>query len=115
MPLRGSYRLQSVLRSGLLVPVTCSEACNVKVELFISASAARRLGLPAARRLVLVGRASTRVAAPGTVRVRVKLKPNARRAMRSVRKIGLTVRATATDLAGNTRVVKRTVTLKRRP
>jgi hypothetical protein len=114
MPLRRSYRLQSVLRSGLLVPVTCSEACNVKVELLVGASAAH-LGLATAQRLVLVGRASRRLAAPGTVQLRVKLKSNARRALSSVRKrSGLTVRATATDLAGNTRIVKRNVTLKRR-
>jgi hypothetical protein len=113
MPLRRSYRLQSVLRSGLLVPVTCSEACNVKVELRVGASAAH-LGLPTAQRLALVGRASKRLPAPGTVQLRVKLKSNARHALSSVRKIRLTVRATATDLAGNTRIVKRNVTLKRR-
>ena len=82
------------------------------IALRIRASLARRLGVPAAQRLVVVGRNTARLAAPGVAKVRVKLKPKARRALRSARRIPLMIRATATDAAANTRVVERTVTLK---
>ena len=113
MTLKASYRLQPVLRDGLLVPLACTEACELTVRLRLRPAVAARLEPAAARRPMVAGRATRRLSGPGAARVRVKLSAKARRALRPLRRVRLTVQATATDVAGNVRKVERQVTLKR--
>lgn len=107
--LRASYRLTPVLRSGLLVTATWSEVRRVRVELRLTRGTARRLHL----RSVVAGSVSRRLSGAGSTPLWVKLEASARRALRSTRRVQLTVRTTATDAAGKRQVVNRKVTLKR--
>lgn len=87
-PRRG---LRRVLRRGLRVRVRCSEACALRVEL-----TARHGG----RRLVLAsGRASR--ARRGTTTVRLRFSARRRRSLARGRYLRATLRARATDRAGN--------------
>ncbi|CAA9481424.1 MAG: hypothetical protein AVDCRST_MAG67-895 [uncultured Solirubrobacteraceae bacterium] len=102
-------RLSDAGRS-LVVTVRCSEACSLSAELSAGAAAARRAGLGRTRGVLargswsLAGAGRTYVFARWTSTVR-KLRPG--------RRLKATLRLTATDPAGNRRVVSRSIELRR--
>jgi hypothetical protein len=105
-------RLRVVLRRGLRVTLSCSEACTADARLVLSRTLARRFHLPARAPLV-VARRTVRLAKAGRTTVTLRLTRRAVRALRNVRRLTLTLRVSARDAAGNARVRTRPVTLRR--
>ena len=104
--------LAKTVRSGLAVPTTCSEQCNLVAELTLDRATARRLGIAAARRVV-VGRGKATLAAGQKKTVKVKLVAKARRKLARASRVRLQLVLVATDAAGNRTQVKRSLTLKK--
>jgi len=90
---------RAALLRGLIVRVTCSEACTVSAQLLLDRRTARRLGLAAAT--VTIGRASKRLAGAGSAKLRLRPSAQARRRLRRGRLGKVTIRVRATDKAGN--------------
>jgi hypothetical protein len=103
-------RLAPALRRGVPARVVCGEPCTARLRLLVAARLARRLGIA---RSVVVGRASARLTAPGSRRVRVRFSEKSRRGLAAARSVRLVLRAVTTDAAGNRRTLSRRVTLRR--
>lgn len=104
--------LAKTVRSGLAVPATCSEQCNLEAELSLDRATARRLGIAQAKRVV-VGRGKAALAAGQKKTVKVKLVAKARRKLARASRVRLQLVLVATDAAGNRTQLKRSVTLQR--
>jgi hypothetical protein len=87
--------LRDVARKGLAVRVACDERCTMVVTVAVPRPVARRLRVPAKL-------ATARFTIAGPTTVRVKLSKRANRALRTQRRIAFRVRATPTDVVGNT-------------
>jgi hypothetical protein len=105
-------KLGALLKSGLPVSFTCNTVCSAKFELLMTKKLAKRLGIAAARPVV-IGRGSGKVSASGTKKVAVKLTAKAKRRLKKVRRVTVTLRSTVTDAAGKKTVRTRKLTLKR--
>ena len=103
------HRLAEV-RAGLVVRLRCSEACGATAELVLNRATARRLGL---RRSRVVAGGSARLEGRGTTYAFVRFTKKARRALFRRGPVRATLTATAVDPAGNTRILKRRVELRR--
>ena len=103
--------LRSALAGRLRTRAGCSERCTVTVDLVADARTARALGL--GRSATRIGGASATLARAGQVSVAVRLTRAAKTALRTRRSVKVTVRATATDVAGNRRTRSRSITLRR--
>jgi hypothetical protein len=90
---------------------TCSEACGLVVSLLIDARTARRLGI--ASRTVVIGRGRAQLDQAGSTKVRVRISKKVAKRLRKARRLKLSVRVQATDLAGNRRTVTRKLRVKR--
>jgi hypothetical protein len=101
-------RLQTALRTGLRVTVTCPERCSATSSLRLDARTARRLRRPA---VVGMARASLRRAGAA----RFVLRPDAavRRPLGRLRQVAVTVDTTVRVDGGASRRIKRTLLLKR--
>ena len=104
--------LASSRSRGLSLAATCSEACTFTAELTIDRRTARRFGLASAKRVV-VGRATTSLAAGQKKTLRVKFSSKAKRKLARAKKVKVQVALRAVDSAGNATESKRTVTLKK--
>jgi hypothetical protein len=93
--------VRSILRGGLNVRLTCSEACLVTGELRISRALARSLGLRSPQASVVIGRGTGARLTAGAVSLTLTLTDRARRALRRLRSGEMTVRLTAIDAADN--------------
>jgi hypothetical protein len=104
--------LARALARGVAVRLGASEAISAVVTVRVSAAAARRLRLPGRR--VTIGRLAVTVKQGGTRSLRVTASVQAKRALRraragrygpgarrAARRLAITLRATATDAAGN--------------
>ena len=100
-------KLKQVLAKGLHLTLATNEAGKATVTVTVDAATARKLHLKRE-----VGRASADVRA-GKLELTVKLTAKARKAIKKLRKVRLTVRAVVTDAAGNPATRSMTVTLKR--
>jgi hypothetical protein len=87
-------RLKALVKQGIRVPLVCSERCESTTQLVLGRATAKRLRLP-----TVIGRYRTSL--DGRKVVRVKLSRAAARKLRRTRTLALTVRAGATDRAGN--------------
>jgi hypothetical protein len=111
--LRG-LRLAGFLRSGLVVRLSCAEACQADVKLTVPAAVGRQLGLRKGKSKlpVVIGSASAKLTnKQKTVVVRLTAK-----ARKSLRKLGRSVRVTVVvraSSAGRATTSKRTVTVRR--
>jgi subtilisin-like proprotein convertase family protein len=102
-------RLARALRRGVPARVSCGEPYTARLRLLLAARPASRLGI--VRRVV--GRATVRLTAPGSRRVRVRFSKKARPGLAQARSVRLALRAAFTDAAGNRRTLSRRVTLRR--
>jgi hypothetical protein len=108
----GRIPLRKLLRSGLPVSFTCSGACTAKFELLMSRRAARKMGLAAATPVV-IGRANKALLTPGSGKAVVKLTAKAKRRLKRVRSVVVTLRGRFADAAGKKTVQAKKLTLKR--
>ena len=106
-------RLAAAVRRGLSVLVRCSEACRARVDVRVDGATARRLRLARSARPVTVAAADAALAGARPERVALRLTAAARRALRSQRRVTMTLSAAVADRAGNTRRTSRRATLRR--
>ena len=108
---RSRLSLAKALRRGIPATVGCSVACGYRTSLLLDARTAKRLHIS---RRVASGQRTTNLTGVGRRTIRIKLARRARTALRNVASVKLTVRATATDRAGNTSASRtRRTTLRR--
>jgi hypothetical protein len=115
--LGSTRRLATVVRDGLRVTTSgCTPqlgaAVRVRTELVVSRAAARSAGLVARAATVAIGRGTARLDLGRTVTVRTRLTTAARRALRTHRRLAVTVRISAREGA-TTDQTTRKVTLHR--
>src|SRR4051794_5126356 len=96
----GTRKLKlSALMKGPRFAVSCSEACKVDALLALDKRTGKKLGL-GTRAANIVGRGSATLAS-GKGSVRVKLASKARKKLKRVRSVKVTLAVAATDAAGN--------------
>lgn len=107
--IKATQKLASLLKKGLPVPVTCSEACTIDAGLALDAKTAKKLKLPKT-----VGTARASIASSGAKTLNVKLTEKAAKALKKTKRFFVTVRLKVTDAAGNVAPVSpRKVAVKR--
>jgi subtilisin family serine protease len=111
--LGGRGALKLLLASKLRVTTTAGERASLRVELRLDGRTAKKLHLTTRSSAVTVATGTASIAKAGTAKVRVRLTPEAKRALKAVGRLKVSVRATATDAAGNARTRGRTVTITR--
>ena len=107
-----AQRLRTVLRHGLRATVSCTEPCTADVRLVLSRALARRYRL-ARRSAPTVAHRTVRLLRPGRLPLRLHLTRRAVRALRNAPRITFTLRTSARDAAGNTRLRTTSVALLR--
>jgi subtilisin family serine protease len=108
---RKRMRLGTLLRRGVRVRARCGETCTFRVNLALRRATAASITVVS--RNVVVGKARGRVAGAGSKLVRLRLSARSRRLLRRVRPKRLSVRAAATDAAGNRVTLNRALKLVR--
>ncbi len=103
----GGQKLKQVLAKGLHLTLATNEAGKATVAVTVDAKTARKLHIKPQ-----VGSATANVGS-GKLELTVKLTAKARKAIKKLRKVRLSVRAVVTDAAGNSAHPSMTVTLKR--
>src|SRR4051794_19442099 len=112
--LAGRHALKLLLAGRLKASVTASERATVRFELRVDGRTAKKLRLAkSTKKPVRIGTGSARLTAAGTKAGPLKLTSAAKRALGRLRSVKVTLRATATDAAGNARTRSRTVTVTR--
>jgi len=106
--IRTRHRWEEI-EDALIVRVRCSEACQIKAEVVVARSLARRVKL----RRTTVASGSAAVEAATSTYAFVRFDRAARRALRKRSRAAVTLRVRATDRAGNTRRVSERLTLRR--
>jgi subtilisin family serine protease len=102
LTLASARRLGTVVSRGLALRARCSERCGLKLRVVVDARTARRAGLSRSRQPVVVGRTSV-AATPRAGTIVIRLARRAALRLRRLRRVRLTVRASAADEAGNVR------------
>jgi hypothetical protein len=101
-------RLLTVLRRGFASRVNCNEACRLGATLAISRRSARRLRMSA-----VVARGSRAMGPAGTRSLRLRFSRRASSKLRNAPSVGITLKLTAVDAAGNRRTLSRRFRLRR--
>ncbi len=105
----------------LLIAVKTNEPGLIVAQAAIDARLAKKLKLPAngqvftsaKARPAIVGTGRATAPKPGTYTLRLKLTRAAKKKLAKVKRVKLSIRVRVADTAGNRRLVKKTVTLKR--
>jgi len=108
-----SYRISAISsKNGLVVRVSCRQACSIRGSLGISGSTAKQLGL--GRRPLTIGSGANRLRTAGTAGLKLRLTSAAERALRHRRKVSTTLRIVARPIGGGSSVTfSKVLTLKR--
>jgi hypothetical protein len=106
---KSTQRLEEV-GGGLVVRLSCSEACSAKAEVVVDSKLARRLKL---RGTTVVARGTAKVEGAGATYAFVRFDARARKGIWKLKRTPLTLKVAATDPAGNTRRVSARLTLAR--
>jgi len=113
LALSSRRRLRVVLSRGLALRARCSERCGVRMRMVVNGRSARQSGLSrSSSQTVVVGRTVVAMA-PGAKRVVIRFGREARTRLRHLRSVRLSVRAVATDRAGNARPRSLKILLRR--
>ncbi len=107
-----THRLSTVLRVGLAFRVQPPGAGRMTFELLLTRTVARRLGLAAAAKPVVIGR-MTRATSGRSTLVKLKLTKKARKRLRRARRVTVTLRMTFTSTTGARKSASRKLTLRR--
>jgi hypothetical protein len=97
-----------VLAKGLAIIASCSEPCTLRLQLVVDKKTAKKLKL--GKKATVVGTLTRSVS--GTAKLKVKLTGKAKKRLKKAKTVKLTVKAVATDAAGNaaTKTAKLTLT-----
>ena len=99
-----------MLRKGLALRAACSEACTLKVQLVVDKKTAKKLKL--GKKATVVGTLTRSLS--GSAKFKLKLTGKAKKRLKKARSVKLSVRAVATDAAGNAgSLTVRTLTVKK--
>ena len=101
--------LRKLLRSGLRVPVSCSEACTIRLRLLVTTATKRRLHL----RSRIIATASRKLTKPGKTTLRLRLNAAARKRLKRTRTLNTKLQTTATDPTGNATTITKKLALRR--
>ncbi len=110
--LGATQHLRAALARGIVARATVPAAGRLRATASLGARAASRLRLASARQ-VAIGRARLNPMAAGDVAMRVKLTRKARRMLRRVRSVKVTLRVRFTPKSGKSMSVSRELTLRR--
>jgi subtilisin family serine protease len=111
--LAGRGALKLLLANKLRIKTTAGERASLRVQLRLDGRTAKKLHLTKRSSAVTIATGTASVTKAGTAKVRLRLTSKAKRALKAVRRLKVSVRATATDAAGNARTRSRTVTITR--
>jgi hypothetical protein len=111
--LAGRGALKLLLASKLRVTTTAGERAALRVGLRLDARTAKKLHLTTRSSAVTIATGTASLTAAGNAKVRVRPTSKAKRALKRMHRLKVSVRATATDAAGNARTRSRTVTITR--
>ena len=107
--------LAKVLRAGLVATARSTEPGSIRLDVLIGGKLAKRLKLSRRARSTVVATSGTKVlTAAGSLKVIAKFTVRARRALRHMRSLKVSVRVTAVDDAGNPASATRRTTLRGR-
>ena len=102
-------KLKAVLAKGLAVTASCSEPCTLKLQLVIDKKTAKKLKL--GKKPTVIGTLTRSLA--GSAKLKIKLTGKAKKRLKKAKSVKLSVRAVATDPAGNASpIIVRAVTLR---
>ncbi len=104
-------KLGSALKQGVPAGFTCSEGCRATVNASVGKAIAKRYGLGSKATVVATGAGSVGKAGQASLKLRFTAK--AKRKLANAKRVPLALELTLTDDAGNDRVVKGAVTLRR--
>ena len=93
----GQISLRTARSRGIRVPVTCSEACTIKVKLTVDRVTAKRLHLT--RRTI--GTATSKLSGAGRKTVTVRIAPSVTKRLRQSKRTRVSVTVRASDPASN--------------
>jgi hypothetical protein len=93
--------------------VSCSESCGISVAVLLDRQTARKLDLAGRAGPAVLGTATARVATAGSRSLRARLTQRARRALRPVKSVRVTVQVLVSDAAGNGTLLQRRITIGR--
>jgi hypothetical protein len=114
IPATATRKMGTTRTSGQLsFPVQCDEGCTMSAQLRVSASVAKRLGIPTTKRTVAIGSAAASTLAAnirGTLKI--KLTKRVRTAMAKAKTFVATLTTKVKDAAGNEVTSTTRVTLK---
>jgi subtilisin family serine protease len=111
--LAGHGALRALLAGRLRVSTTASERAALRVELRVDARTARKLHLTTRSSAVTIATGTASLTKAGRVSVTVRVSARAKRALARLRSVKVSLRATATDAAGNGRTRAKTLTIAR--
>ena len=111
--LAGHGALRALLAGRLRVTTTASERASLRVELRVDARTAPKLHLTTRSTAVTIATGTASLTKAGRTSVTVRLSAKAKRALARLRSVKVSLRATATDAAGNRRTRAKTLTLTR--
>jgi alpha-tubulin suppressor-like RCC1 family protein len=102
-------KLANVVSKGLVVTLTCTEACSGTARITLDKATARRLGL--GNKIVEVARRAIKLRAGAKTKITLLLSAKAKAKLRQARAVTLHLEIAVIDAAKNRRVVKRPVSL----
>lgn len=105
-------KLGAVIKKGFKLTITNSESARATLQLVLGGKLAKRLRLSKGKPFV-VGKLTVRQLRSGKTVLTIKLNRKAKRALARVRSIVLSLRAVATDAAGNRGAASKKVRLRR--
>jgi subtilisin family serine protease len=109
----GRGALRALLAGKLTVATTASERAAMRVELRVDAKTAKKLHLTTRSTAVTIATGTASLTKAGRTPVRLRVSAKAKRALARVRSVKVSLRATATDAAGNGRTRAKTLTITR--
>jgi hypothetical protein len=110
----GRLRLAAFLRKGLTAIGSCNKPCDLVAQLVLDGKTAKKLHI--SRKIVadvVLGTATAHLTAPGQASLVFTLKPKARKALKKVKTVNLTLNTRATDPAGNVSTATQRITVRR--
>jgi hypothetical protein len=110
LALGAKQTIRTLLAKGLQLTVKCDEACTADVQVLIDAKTAKKLRLK-----TTLARAKVSVPGGGSKKVAVKLPAAAKKKLKKLKSLKVTIKATAVDGSGNRAAARggKTLTLKR--
>jgi hypothetical protein len=110
LALAGRQKLRKALAKGLKLRLTLDEPARVAISLGVDKRTAKKLKL--GKRATVVGKVTKSVEA-GTTTLTVKFTGKARKKLKRLRKLTLTVKVVSTDAAGNAAPLSKRLSVKR--